>query len=74
MDNIGLTLWNFIMTIIKGSQEVWNFLNRRIEIGQFEIFDLVVWEGFSFTPMHLSGAIIVAFIVFGLVKTFVPVA
>lgn len=74
MANIGKTLWDFIMTLLKGIQHVWSFLNQEIAIGKFEIFGQVVWEGFTFTPMHLSGVIIVALIVFGLVKTFVPVA
>ena len=70
--NIGRTLWDMVIIFIKGIKEVWDFLSTEYTINGFEIFDVVIWEKFEFTPIYITGGVMVLLLGFSLISLFNP--
>lgn len=65
------SLWEFIINMSKIVGEVWDWLNEPIHLG-IDILGLS-W-GVSFTPMMLTGGVLISLLVLGFIKAFMPVA
>lgn len=65
------SLWDFIINMSKIIGEVWDWLNEPIHLG-IDILGLS-W-GVSFTPMMLTGGVLISLLVLGFIKAFMPVA
>lgn len=70
--NIGRMLWDFGINFLQAIQEVWSFLTTRIEVGKLEIFGIELIQGFSFTPLMLTGGFMLTILGIGLLSLFNP--
>lgn len=67
------TLWDFIMSMAQGMGVVWNWLNRPISLGLKLDLIGVDWS-ITFTPMMLTGGVLITILILGFIKAFIPVA
>lgn len=72
MAEIGTTLWNFIISIGEVMYGVWTFLSTPITLADVSLFGFSLFEGITFTPILLTGAIVIAIVTVGLVSLFLP--
>jgi len=70
--NIGRILWDMVIIFIKGIKEVWDFLSTEYTINGFKIFDVVIWEKFEFTPIYITGGMMVLLLGISLISLFNP--
>jgi len=73
MHNVGWDLWNMVKSLLLAMDGVYDFLTTWIlEVAQFEIFGLIIWEEFSFTPLGAIGQVIIFLLMVTLVSLFIP--
>jgi hypothetical protein len=70
--NVGRVLYDFGFAILDGADRVWTFLLTPLEIGTIELFGLTLIEGFSFTPLMISGGTVVALLLIGVISAVNP--
>lgn len=72
-NNIINSLWEFIITMAKGMGQVWNWLNTSITFGFRLDFIGLDWS-FTFTPMMITGPVLIGLLLLGIIKAFIPMA
>lgn len=66
-------LWEFVLNLAKSTGDIWDWLTSPQYIGlKIDFFFIDI--GFWFTPMYLTGAVLITLIVFGFIKSYIPVA
>ena len=71
-ENIGVILWDFIISIGQIMGSVWTFLTTEQTFAEFSVFGLTIIDGFTFTPIEITGVIIILIVTAGLISLFSP--
>lgn len=77
MNNILISLWDIVITLIEQAQRLWNFMQEPIKINiQWLRIPLIMPNGVNFNtgliPIELLGGGIIALLIFWVVKSLVP--
>lgn len=72
MADIGRTLWDFIVGLAELMNGAWTFLTTEITLADVSLFGFSIFDGITFTPIALTGGIVIAIITVGLISLFLP--
>jgi hypothetical protein len=71
--NVGRLLWDFTYNVVEAMADVQDFLLTPFEIPNITILGFELFEGFEFTPLLISGGVIILILGFGIIKAVNPV-
>jgi hypothetical protein len=65
-------IFDLTLAILSAMDSIWTFLSTPIIIGEVEFLGIVLLEGITFTPIALTGGVLIAILTVGLISLFLP--
>lgn len=72
MAEIGIILWDLIIGLAEIINSVWTFLTTEIVLADVSLFGFSLFDGITFTPILLTGGIVITIVTVGLISLFLP--